>query len=61
MTLIKHGYSADDCGYSGSFSWSRHARHPGKWLVTCHEDTFAKYLVSMAVTDDFGNLVRVPS
>ena len=55
------GYSADDCGYSGAFGWTRHALYPGKWLVICFEETFAKELTSFAVTDDFGNLVRVPS
>ena len=62
MTLTNSGgYSADDCGYSGSYSWFKHARLPGKWLVTCFEVTFAKETTCFAVVDDFGNLVRVPS
>ena len=59
MNLTKSGYSAHDGGYSGTFGWTTHASHPGRWLVTFYGSAFAKASVSFAVTDDFGNLVRV--
>jgi len=53
------GYTEHNCGFSVSFSWFLSSLHPGKWLVICHETSFAKEVTSTAVTDDFGNLVRV--
>ena len=55
------GYTEHNCGFSVSFSWFTDAIFPGKWLVVCHETSFAKEGVSRAVVDDFGNLVRVPA
>lgn len=61
MNFLKRGYCTDDQGYSGAFSWTKSLMHPGKWIVICYETTFAKSSASFAATDDFGNLVRVPS
>jgi len=55
------GYTEHDAGCSGSFSWFTNSRFPGKWLVVCHETGFSKTGTSVAVVDDFGNLVRVPA
>ena len=62
MTLTNsRGYSDEECGFSGAYGWFKHIAYPGKWLVTCYEVTFAKETTCFAITDDFGNLVRVPS
>ena len=56
--LIKFiGYSEDTCGFSGVFSWFRHKSKPGFWHVVAHVAGFSSD--GYAVTDDFGNLVRV--
>ena len=57
----RQGYVSDDEGFSGFFSWWRSFNLPGKWTVICHENSFAKETSQTAVTDDFGNLVRVPA
>lgn len=50
------GYSEHDGGYSGAFSWWLSATNPGKWCI-CSLRSFDGG--GLAVTDDFGNLVRV--
>ena len=55
------GYTEHNCGFSGFFSWFTNSSFPGKWLVVCHEKSFAKEGVSVAITDNFGSLVRVPA
>jgi hypothetical protein len=53
------GYTGDSCGYSGAFSWWRDGRY--RWRVCCHEASFCiDSVLSNAVVDDFGSLVRVP-
>ena len=51
------GYTDDDCGFSGAFGWFRSKLKPGFWIVAVYESSFSKG--GYAVTDDFGNLVRV--
>ena len=51
-------YTQTDGGYSGSFSWWRNTSRPWLWSVQAHRDFCQS---GLAVTDDFGNLVRVPS
>ena len=59
-TFNRLGYSDDENGYSGAFSWWRNVNR--RWCVTCFEPSFfIDCAVSYAVTDDYGNLVRVPS
>ena len=55
------GYVGDCDGYTGSFSWWRHPFKPGKWQMHCHEKCYKNDSTFDAVTDDFGNIVRVPS
>ena len=58
--LIKsEGFSGNVSGYSYSFSWFRHESKPGFWHVVAHVPGFSSD--GYAVTDDFGNLVRVQS
>ena len=52
----KNGYTEDDHGYSGAFSWWPSFVYFGKWHVMGHGQ-FAKS--GLAVTDDFGTLVEV--
>ena len=59
--MNRAGYTEHVSGYSGPFSWFRTSFFPGKWLVVSHETSFAKDTTARAVTDDFGNLVRVPA
>ena len=51
----KHGYTEDDHGYSGAFSWWP-AFNFGKFYIVGHGQ-FTKS--GTAVTDDFGTLVEV--
>ena len=53
----KHGYTEDDHGYSGAFSWFPSPEVGfGIWCVIGHGQ-FAK--TGFAVTDDFGTLVEM--
>lgn len=56
------GYSHDDGGFSGSFSWWRADRYEpvphGIWRVMPHEHEFSTEPCH-AVMDDFGNLRRI--
>ncbi len=52
------GFQNDIGGYSGAFSWWRNTYMPGLWSV-CDHTGFGTIGISYAVTDDFGNLVRV--
>ena len=57
--MITKGYTEYVHGFSGAFTWFRSALKPGFWLVIAHEESFSRD--GWAVTDDFGNLVRVQS
>ena len=59
QTIKSVGYSDDTCGFSGAFSWLRSKTKPGFWHVIAYEQSFSRD--GFAVTDDFGNLVRVPA
>ena len=52
------GYSEHTSGYSGVFSWWLSKTNPGKWRI-CDHGSFEGD--GLAVTDNFGNLVRVAS
>ena len=62
-TVEKSMTSFDDMGQSPRFCWSRSYLKPGVWWVTYFGDEFLGLGVKTfsAVTDDFGNLVRVAS
>ena len=51
------GFSGDTNGFSGAFSWLRGTTKPGFWHVISYEQSFSRD--GFAVTDDFGDLVRV--
>ncbi len=57
------GWIDDQSGYSYSFSWWRNHLKPWHWSVIAHENvnTFANARPMIAITDDFGDLVRVPA
>ena len=50
------GYSQDESGFSGAFSWWRNSNNWYVWSV-CGHSQFSKD--GIAVTDDFGTLVEV--
>lgn len=58
-TITSTGFSGDTNGFSGAFSWFRSTFKPGFWHVIAYEQSFSRD--GWAVTDDFGNLVRVQS
>lgn len=57
QSITTRGFSEDANGYSGVFSWFRSDSKPGIWCVVAYELGFSSS--GYAVTDDFGNLVRV--
>ena len=59
QAIQSRGYSEDVSGFSYAFSWFRAASKPGFWHVVAHVPGFSNG--GFAVTDDFGNLVRVQS
>ena len=52
------GYTQAAHGFSGAFSWWRRSDDWRFWWVQGHRDFCES---GLAVTDDFGNLVRVPA
>ena len=50
------GYTQAAHGFSGAFSWWRKSDDARFWFVCGHRDFCQS---GLAVTDDFGNLVRV--
>lgn len=58
LTTFSTVYGYDIGGYSGAFSWWRNTCTPGLWSV-CDHTGFGSIGIDYAVTDDFGNLVRV--
>ena len=54
-------WSDDVQGFSGSYLWWRHHTRPGKWSVLAFESDLGFSNNGIAVTDDFGNLARVPA
>lgn len=57
--MAHNSTSADDIGYNDDFLWSRSYIRPGIWWVNGLKD-LSQATSYAAVTDDFGNLVRVP-
>ena len=55
--IKSNGFSGDTQGFCGAFSWLRCVSKPGFWHVIAYEPGFSSD--GYAVTDDFGNLVRV--
>jgi hypothetical protein len=56
MLMKTAGYTDDCNGYNGSFSWWRNKLDARFWSVCAHT-AFGRG--GLAVTDDFGNLVKV--
>ena len=59
-TFFRNGaaYTTPNAGYTGSHSWWRNTITPRFWSVQGHGQFCES---GLAVTDDFGNLVRVPA
>ena len=61
VLTTRTGLSDHARGFSGAYSWWRSKTHPGKWMVSALDCDLGFSNDGIAVTDDFGNLARVPA